>query len=228
MEVPVKKGFNRLSWRFDRNAAPVAGMIPRTGQEGQGRQGGGAGFQGARMGGGRVLPGTYKVKMTLGEESSTTEITILNDPRMESPDIEAANKNLAEADSYIPKIIALNQLYEKFSEISTVITKVDEYVGMDSRIAEEVKDVHNPFKEKYTTAERRLTGRPEGLFVKINNYRILTTSTRELTADEIAQVAAVSGAIEEATKLMNEIISEGPQYLEKIKAKKIPLEVVIR
>jgi photosystem II stability/assembly factor-like uncharacterized protein len=234
MEVAVRKGFNRFAWRFDRDGTPTAGMIQRTtgqevtGQRGAGAAGGGGGQAGRMGGSGRVLPGTYKVRMSLAGESSTTQITVQNDPRVAPPDIAAATKNLNEAEAYIPKINELNQLYQQFYDCNATITKVDEYVRMDPRIAQELNDVHTPLKEKYTAAERRLSGRPEGLFTKINNYRILTTATRELTAEERSQVAAVNAAITEATTVLNDFLKEWPQYLEKLKEKKVPLDVLIK
>lgn len=225
MEVAVKKGFNRFAWRFDRNAAPVAGMVARGAQEGQ-RGGGG---QAARMGGSRVLPGKYKVRMSLGGISSETEISVINDPRMEAPDVAAAAKNLEEAEAYIPRISAVNELYQKFSDCNAIIAKVDNYISMDTRIAEELKDVHTPLKEKYSAAERKLNGRPDGLFVKINGYRVLTTTTRELNSDERSQVTGVNGAITEATSIMNEFLNnEWPQYLEKLKTKRVPIDVLLK
>ena len=227
MEMPVRKGLNRFSWRFDRDAVPMAGSVTRGDQDESGR---GARQQAGRSGGGgRVLPGTYKVKMSIGGESSVTEVDVMNDPRVEEPDMAAAMKNLAEAESYIPKIKSLNELYQKFYDCNQIITKVDEYVRMDAAIAKELTDIHTPLKDKYTAAERRLSGRPEGLFTKINSYRVLTSATRELTAEERAQVNAVSAAIEEATAVINDFLGkEWPGYIEKLKERKIPIEPLIR
>ncbi|MEM8712252.1 MAG: hypothetical protein AAGG01_14980, partial [Planctomycetota bacterium] len=66
----VTTGVNRVTWRFDR-----------------------AGFRGADdstptlelAGGPEVLPGTYKVRVALGEHESVGEVEILPDPRVEVP-----------------------------------------------------------------------------------------------------------------------------------------------
>lgn len=229
MEVNARKGFNRFSWRFDRDGAPMAGMIPREATDEQGR--GAAAQQAMARGGGgaRVLPGKYKVRMSAGGESSVTEITVINDPRMPAIDVTAATKNLAEAEAYFPKIVSLNELYKKFNDCNTLITKVEEYALMDTRISEELKDVHNPVRDKYRAAERSLTGRPEGLFAKANGYRVLTTSTRELNSTERAQVQGVDSAITEATRLMNDFLNnDWPKYQEQLKGKRIPIDVLIK
>ena len=228
MDVPARKGVNRFSWRFDRDAAPIAGTINRGGQENEALR---AAMQqaGRTGGGGRVHPGTYKVRMSIGGESSVTEIKVINDPRLDAPDVEAATRNLGEAEPFIPRITALNELYQMFYDCNQIITKVDEFVRMDQRIATELNDVHAPLRDKYNAAERRLSGRPEGLFARINNYRILTTAARSLTPSERAQIEAVSPAIVEATSVINEFLnSEWPKYLEQLKAKKIPIEPLIR
>jgi len=229
MDVNVKKGFNRFSWRFDRNGTPMAGTINRAAQSPAGGRAGAAGGGFRQGGGGQVSPGTYTVKMSIGENSSTTKITVISDPRNTAPDLTIAKKNMAEAETFVSGINTLNELYQKFYECSTIISKVDDFAAGNAAVAEALKDVHTPVKAKYTETERKLSGRPEGLFVKINNYRILTTSTKELTETERNQVKEVNAAITEATSLMKTFLdTEWPAYQEKIKTKTIPLGVVIK
>jgi photosystem II stability/assembly factor-like uncharacterized protein len=223
MEVDVKKGFNRFTWRFDRNSAPMAGVIIRAGQDAGSR---GGGF---RMAGAQVLPGTYGVRMSLGGAASSTNLTVTGDPRVTAPDNSVAKKNQAEGESFIPKINSLNELYTRFNDCSIILTKVDEFAAGNPELANALRDVHNPVKSLYTESERKLTLRPEGLFAKINNYRILTTTARELTETEKNQVKEASAAIDQAVELMNTFIEkEWPAYISKIKEKTVPLGVVIK
>lgn len=231
MDVNVRKGFNRFSWRFDRTGTPIAGTISRGGTQGAtGGPGGAGGGGGFRMGGGgQVLPGTYGVKMSVGDNVSTTQITVMSDPRTTPPDVTIVKKNLAEAETFIPGINSLNELYQKFYDCSTIITKVDEFVAGNPAVAEALKDIHTPMKAKYTETERKLSGRPEGLFTKVNAYRVLTTATKELTETERNQVKSVNTSISEATTLMKSFLeTEWPAYLEKLKGKTVPLGLVIK
>jgi photosystem II stability/assembly factor-like uncharacterized protein len=227
MSVNVRKGFNRLTWRFDQNGTPMAGTVIRSGQEAAGRAGAGAG--GFRMGGAQVLPGTYKVRMSRGGSTSMTTITVLSDPRMTPPNVAASKKNQTEGAAYLPSIVALNELYTKFFECSTIISKVEEFASSDKNIGEVVKDIHTPLRTKYNEIERKLTGRPEGLFAKINNYRVLMTATSELTETQRAQVGEVNSSIGQANELMKTFLEkEWPAYLEQIKTKAVPLGLILK
>lgn len=223
MEVDVRKGYNRFTWRFDRNSAPMAGVIMRTGQD-AGTRGGGF-----RMAGARVLPGTYGVRMSLGGATSTTKLSVIGDPRVSAVDNTVAMRNLAEGESIISRINALNELYTKFNECSTSLNKVDEFIAGNADLANSVRDIHNPVKSLYTETERKLTLRPEGLFGKINNYRILTTTARELTETERTQVKEAVASIDLAVELMEAfLVKEWPAYAAKIKEKTVPLGLIIK
>lgn len=223
MEVDVKKGFNRFTWRFDRNSAPMAGVIIRAGQDAGARAGG------FRMAGAQVLPGTYGVRMSLGGAASTTNLTVIGDPRAITTDNSLAKKNLAEGESFIPKINSLNELYTRFNDCSTILNKIDEFTAGNAELANALRDIHNPVKSLYAETERKLTLRPEGLFGKINNYRILTTTARELTETEKNQVNEASLLIDQAVELMKTFLEkEWPAYISKIKEKTVPLGVVIK
>lgn len=92
IKTRVKTGVNRLIWRFDR-----------------------AGFRGANdttptleLGGGpEVLPGTYTVRVALGEHESSAELQVLADPRVDVPMEERRAKHEA--------ILAAGQVNATFS-----------------------------------------------------------------------------------------------------------------
>jgi len=68
--------------------APTGGGTPAGGQA-TGRQGGGGGGFGGGFGGGRgprALPGTYQVRVTVGEASAQQTITVSDDPRIQLTD----------------------------------------------------------------------------------------------------------------------------------------------
>ena len=223
-ESDVKKGFNRLSWRFEKNPMLSAGQINRNNQNNQdnrNRQ-----FRGS---GASVIPGEYSVKLNYNGGSSTTKLIVKNDPRLPAPDIDAIKQNLKRADGISKGIKGLNDSYQKFYECNTTITKVDDLARKNSTFAESVKEFHNQFKTKYDGLERKLSGRPDGLFVKINNFRVLTTATKHLTEDEEKTVAESIASLDEALKILNEFLSvDWNGYQNNLKNIQVPLEAVIK
>lgn len=227
-ESDLKKGFNRISWRFDKNPMPSAGQINRgnqNDQENRGRQ-----FRGPGGGSGaKVLPGEYSVKLSYNQGSSVTRLTVNNDPRLPMPDVNTVRQNLKSADDIANGIKSLNASYQKFYEYSGTITKVEDLVKKNTLFAESVKGFHNQLKTKYDGLERKLSGRPDGLFVKINGYRILTTATTRLTPEEEKTVKESYTALEEALKSLNEFITVDWQgYQKNLSDKQIPVEAIIR
>jgi photosystem II stability/assembly factor-like uncharacterized protein len=223
-ESDVKKGFNKISWRFDKNPMPSAGQIARSiqnEQEVRGRQ-----FRGS---GPSVLPGDYTATLSYNGENSAAKLTVKNDPRLPAPDIDAVKKNLKKADDISKQIKELNASYQKFYECNTTITKVDDFIRKNKAFAESVKEFHSLFKAKYDDLERKLSGRPDGLFVKINNYRVLSTATKQLSADEEKTVAESIRSLEEAVKLINEFMTvDWTGYQNNISNKQVPVDAVIK
>ncbi len=223
-EADIKKGFNRISWRFDRNPLVTAGQISRNTQfdpEGRIRQ-----FRGASN---NVVPGDYTVKLSYNGETASTTIKVRNDPRMPAPDIDAIKQNLKRADEITKGIKELNGLYQKFYECGSTITKVDDLTKKNSVFAESVKDFHSQFKTKFEGLERKLSGRPEGLFIKINSYRILLSAARQLTAEEEKTVSESKQSLEEAIKTLNDFLTTDlPGYQNNLAGKQVPLDVIIK
>jgi photosystem II stability/assembly factor-like uncharacterized protein len=227
-ETDLKKGFNRFPWRFEKSPMPSAGQINRGNQNEQdnrGRQ-----FRGPGGGsGGSVIPGEYTVKLSYNGSSSKTKLIVNNDPRLPLPDVDAIKKNLKRADEIARGIKEINTSYQSFYEFSTTITKIDDLTKKNKAFAESVKDFHGQFKTKYDGIERKLSGRPDGLFVKINSYRVLTGATKQLTADEEKAVTESVAALAEAIKILNEFISSDWQgYQKNISDKQVSLEAIIK
>lgn len=223
-ETEIKKGFNRISWRFDKNPMPVAGQINRPSQfdiEGRARQ-----FRGA---GNIVIPGDYSVRLSHNGDTSSTTIKVRNDPRMPFQDISTLKQNLRRADEIAKRIKELNDLYQKFNVCSATINKVEDLTKKDSVFAESVKDFHSQFRTKFDTLERKLTGRPDGLLAKINNYRILTNATKQLTADEESTITQSIKSLEEAYKNLNEFLNtDWAGYQKNLSGKQVPIDAIIK
>jgi photosystem II stability/assembly factor-like uncharacterized protein len=225
-ETDVKKGFNRIPWRFDRNQVTMAGQINRGNQGDQPQGRGGRFFGGSGI---NVIPGEYSVKMDYNGATAYSKIKIMSDPRLPLPNVTAMKANYKRADEIAGKVKELNSLYQKFFECSSLITKVEDLSNKNKAFAESVKDFHPQLKQKYDGIERKLSARPDGLFNKINGSRILTSATDVLTDAEEKGVTAAKNALEEASKLIDDFLkTDWPAYQNSISGKQISIEAIIK
>jgi PP-loop superfamily ATP-utilizing enzyme len=133
------------------------------------------------------------------------------------------------ADEIAKGIKELNALYQKFYEFSSVITKVDDLTRKNKAFAESVKDFHSQFKTKYESLDRKLSGRPDGFFAKINNYRVLATAIKQLTADEEKTVSESVKSLDDAIKVLNEFVTiDLIGYKNNLSGKQVPLDAIIK
>ncbi|MGH9694244.1 MAG: hypothetical protein ACRD5Z_08895, partial [Bryobacteraceae bacterium] len=88
MDVNVVAGMNRYQWNMQRVAAAAGGRGGGRGGRGRGRDvGGGVPFvAGGRGGSGSlVAPGSYTVRLTVGETKLETSVVVLADIWMQAP-----------------------------------------------------------------------------------------------------------------------------------------------
>ena len=223
-ESDVKKGFNRISWRFDRNQMPSAGQINRNNQNEQDNRN-----RFMRSSGVNVIPGEYTIKMTYNNGSSSTKLAVKNDPRLPSPNVDAMKQNLKRADGISIKIREINDSYQKFLDCRSTLTKVDDLARKNTIFAESVKDFHSQLKNKYDSIEKKLSSRPDGLFIKINGFRVLVSATQALTPAEEKTVVESELSLNEALKLLNDFMSvDWITYQKNLADKQIPLDAVIK
>jgi len=224
MELEGKKGFNRAYWRFDINPLPSAGSLQRTNQtssESSDRL--------QRLSGISVIPGEYKINMSYKNSVSTSKAVAESDPRKELPDISAMKQNRKRGYEIAEKINRLNTGYQKFSECGQLIAKADEMIAKNLAFAKEVRDFHNPFRTKYQEAERKLSGRDDGLFMKINRYRILFTTERALTEEQEKSIDESNVSIEQAFRIIDDFINTDlPEYQKQISSRMIPADLLLK
>jgi photosystem II stability/assembly factor-like uncharacterized protein len=223
-DTDVKKGFNRLNWRFDRNPPATAGQINRNNlndQEVRGRQ-----FRGPLT---NVIPGEYFLRFIYNGESSSTKIIVNSDPRLPAPDTAVMRKNLKKADDISKEIKELNTSYQKFYNCSNIITKVDDFIKKDPAFAESFKEDHGKVKSKYEDISKKLTERPNGLFAKINAFRILVTATKQLTSEEEKTISESINSLTEAKRTMSDFMnSDWLTYQKSLTERKVSLESAIK
>ena len=151
------KGVNRIIWNLDRKST-----AEMTGGWGGG-QGGGQGGGGRSRGffepsGGDALPGTYKVVMEYGGESSETSITVHADPR-----IKPVLTDLQAKDNFLKKVEALSTevtaTTKKLDEAQKVIDKVNSLIkDVKSDDAKALETAAKDIKKKLDTAREAFTG----------------------------------------------------------------------
>ena len=113
----VKTGVNRITWRFDR-----------------------AGFRGANdttptleLGGGpEVLPGTYNVRVTLGEHESLGQVQVLADPRADVP--------MEERQAKLDAILEAGEVSATFSVAQARLRRAKSDLAQIETIAKRDKD----------------------------------------------------------------------------------------
>lgn len=224
MELEGKKGFNRAYWRFDINPLPSAGSLQRTNQTSSE-----ASDRLQRLSGISVIPGEYKINMSYKNSVSTSKAVVESDPRKELPDISAMKQNRKRGYEITERINRLNTVYQKFSECGQLIAKVDEMIAKNTSFAKEVRDLHNPFRTRYQEAERKLSGRDDGLFMKINRYRTLFTAERVLKDEQEKTIDEANVSIEQALKIINDFIDNDlPEYQKQISGRMIPADLFLK
>ncbi len=152
------KGVNRILWNLDRKST-----AEMTGGWGGGGQGGGQGGGGRSRGffepsGGDAIPGSYKVVMEYGGESSETSIMVHADPR-----IKPVLTDLQAKDNFLKKVEAIS------SEVTATTKKLDEAQKVIDKVNSLIKDVKTDdakgletaakdIKKKLDTAREAFTG----------------------------------------------------------------------
>jgi hypothetical protein len=132
------KGVNRIIWNLDRKSS-----AEMTGGWGGGQGGGGRSRGFFEPSGGDALPGTYKVVMEYGGESSETSITVHADPR-----IQPKLSNLEAKDNFLKKVEALS------SEVTATTKKLDEAQKVIDKVNSLIKDVKTDEAKALETAAK--------------------------------------------------------------------------
>jgi photosystem II stability/assembly factor-like uncharacterized protein len=111
--LPTKPGMNRFVWDM---RYPGATKVPGNKTAGEANQGP------------LVLPGTYTVRLTLGDQTLTQPVTIVNDPRVQTP-IDQLQAQLALLQEIYGKISACHQGINLLRDVRTQAKSWAERVG---------------------------------------------------------------------------------------------------
>jgi hypothetical protein len=224
-DAELKRGFNKILWRFDRNVPLMPGQIKRNTQQTENQE---DRTRFLRQGS-NVIPGEYMIKATFNSSVTQVKMSVKGDPRITDINVDVMKENYKEADVIISRIKEMNGLYQQFYDFSILISKTDELIKKNQGLSEALKDFHPRLSQKYNDTEKKLSSRPDGLFARINAYRVLTSATGRLNDTERKGVDDAATALDEAVRILNDFINtDWPAYQKNIAGRTVPLEAVLK
>lgn len=211
IERDASKGFNRFTWRLDREALPQATYPAEQQQQDPW-------MRYSRNYGGAVMPGTYTVALKAGDASSETVLKVSSDPRMEAPDTDALRKNLERAEAFGARIKELNEKLALIKSVRESLAKSDDLSKNNPGFAEAIKDIHKTVKEEVAKLDEAFGRRQSGLVSRINGYRSLMMASGVPSQQEEKGMTDAEAAFEEAMKMIDQFLT-GPwaAYTEALK-----------
>lgn len=150
---PAEQGFNRRTWGMEEKGY----RLPTGG----GRRGGSMGVRGGEPGGQPVLPGTYTIVLKYKDNSDSTMITVMDDPRIGNREtIKAAQAMLRnELKKSGDQLIEISDLLGQAEEASK---KVEAYTkDMKGATADSLKKSTKKLQEEIKTLKEFINGKPQ-------------------------------------------------------------------
>lgn len=157
-QIPDYEGVNRMTWGLERKGivGPSRGLRRQRDSEPGGRE---------------VLPGTYKVKFTYGDQSDSTMVTVRTDPRIEMP--ENALQATADLRSEIDSIsVRLADATRELAEAKEIVELNQQLTQNDKRDEEELQ----PVKEANKKIMEQITALQDSVFGAEDDRQGITSS----------------------------------------------------
>jgi len=108
--LPSKKGYNRFTWDFNRDALPAVDNV----------------FVYGNYNGSSVAPGVYTLRLTLDKQISETEVTILPNPK-----IEASASDFREQQSILAQIEhTIKDIHESVNSMRSAKSQLKNYAKL--------------------------------------------------------------------------------------------------
>ncbi|MCE2613869.1 glycosyl hydrolase [Flavobacteriaceae bacterium D16] len=108
--LPAKKGFNRFTWDFSRQSLPAVDNVFVYGD-----------YRGARVG-----PGTYTIRLSLGEQTSETTAIILPNPK-----VNASAADFREQQEFLGQIEnTIREIHESVNQMRSARKQVEHYAKL--------------------------------------------------------------------------------------------------
>ncbi len=220
-ELEAGKGFNRFTWRLDRNALPqVSYPSEQEQQDPRARY--------YRNFGGMVIPGNYTVTLKKESETAETIVKVNADPRMAAPDTEALRRNIERAGAFGIRINEFNEKLKAISGVRKSLAKSDDLLSRNPGFAETLSGLHKAVKEDLAKLDEAFGRRQDGLSSRINGYRSILMASGVPSQQEEKAIADAVAAMEEAEKMINEFLGGSwADYTDALKKITLPGDVVI-
>ncbi|MGF1558528.1 MAG: glycosyl hydrolase [Flavobacteriaceae bacterium] len=150
--LPSKKGFNRFTWDFGKQELPAIDKV----------------FVYGDYGGSRVAPGTYTLRMTLNENSSETEVTLLANPKIQATtaDYQEQQEVLAQIEGTIKSI------HESVNQMRTAKSQLEGYAQLlkDNDTAKDLLEKGKTLAKRITSWEENLIQPKQKTFQDVINF----------------------------------------------------------
>ncbi|RIV73197.1 VPS10 domain-containing protein [Flagellimonas aequoris] len=215
--LPSLKGYNRFTWDFSRESVIPVDQVFAYG-----------GYQGAR-----VAPGTYTLKLSIGDETVETNAVVLADPN-----VEGTPADYAEQQSVLVKIDeTINSMHKGVNQIRKAKNQLKTYKDLlkDNEKAKGLLENGDKLLERITTWEEKLIQPNQKTFQDVINFR------NQLNAEfmhlkgfvDVAEPKVTNGAKERLRDLLaqwktyedekNAIVNDGMKaYNDMFKSLEIP------
>lgn len=219
--LPAKKGVNRFTWNFSREALPAIEKV----------------FVFGGLGGSTVAPGDYTLKLTLDKETTSTGVTILPNPA-----IDATAQDYQEQQSLLMTIeTTVKDMHESVNNMRSAKSQLGHYAkllkGQDN--AKDLIEEGKKLTERISKWEENLIQPKQKTFQDVINFKNQLNAQLINLAGYIDQAdpKVTDGAKERLQDLLNEwqrfkterdaiINEEMSDYNAKFKALDIPALII--
>jgi BNR/Asp-box repeat. len=151
--LPSMKGYNRFTWDFSRESVIPVDQVFAYG-----------GYRGAR-----VAPGTYTLRLSMGDETVETNAVVLADPN-----VEGTSADYAEQQSVLVKIDeSINNMHKGVNQIRKAKNQLKTYKDLlkDNEKAKGLIENGDKLLERITTWEEKLIQPNQKTFQDVINFR---------------------------------------------------------
>lgn len=218
LKGPKEAGLSRVVWdlRLNPPAPPLEG------------QGGGGGFFGAPRGP-RVQPGTYAIKIAAGDKTTTTNVVVQEDPRIQIVEADRGTLNTA-----IGKVFALQKSGENarrsMQSLRTQITALQSSLKDNADVKKETNDAVQKLADGLAAIQKKLVSAPDNtgsagpalpdeprpLLSQINSIAFgLDSYTAAPTADEVMRIEDLSKQLRDFLAELNKFMADDVANLNK-------------
>jgi len=150
--LPSKKGFNRFTWDFQREALPAITQV----------------FVFGGLNGSNVAPGNYTLRLSLENETSETTVTILPNPNIKSTpqDFEEQQTMLATIENTV------KEMHESVNKMRSAKSQLEYYAKLlkDNKAADSLLNTGKKLTKRITSWEENLIQPKQKTFQDVINF----------------------------------------------------------